>query len=74
MPYLLLSDASQEPDNGLDTNSRREVDMTDDKKKKHDDKDRKKLSDEELEDVAGGGGGGGAKPSHSTDLRDDFAK
>ena len=52
MPYILLSDAAQEPDKRFSTNPRKGSDMTDDNKR--DDKDRKKLSDEEMEDVAGG--------------------
>ncbi len=47
LPYILLSDAAQEPDTRFNTNPRKGSDMTDDK-------DRKILSDEEMEDVAGG--------------------
>ena len=58
MPYILLSDAAQEPDTKINTNPRKGSDMTDDNKrddqKRNDDQDRKKLSDKELKDVAGG--------------------
>jgi hypothetical protein len=53
LPYLLLSDAAQEPDKRFNTNPRKGSDMTDDNKR-NDDQDRKKLSDEEMEDVDGG--------------------
>ena len=59
LPYILLSDAAQEPDGRINTNPRKGSDMTDDNKrgddqKRNDDQDRKRLSDEELKDVAGG--------------------
>ena len=58
MPYILLSDAAQEPDTKNNNNPRKGSDMTDDNKrddqKRNDDQDRKKLSDKELKDVAGG--------------------